>query len=212
MESPFRPEHFRRADPTPDPLFYKYPRLVVHIDDAAIQALGEVIRRHLLPGGDYLDLMSSWRSHFPPDFPIRRLTGLGLNQAELEDNPQLTDWVVHDVNRDPVLPFADESFDGAIITVSIQYLTQPVEVFQEVARILRPGAPCLVVYSNRLFPTKAVAIWQALDDRRRGELVAFYFGLASGFTEPAIEDWTPPAPGYTDPVYLVWARRSSPPA
>ena len=208
MESPFRPEHFRRLAPSPDAEFYAQPRFVVHIDDAAIRAVGEIFRRHLPPGGEFLDLMSSWRSHFPADFPIGRLTGLGLNRAELADNPQLDDFVVHDVNQNPVLPFADASFDGVVMTVSAQYLIQPVEVVREVGRTLRPGGKFLVVYSNRMFPPKAIALWQVLDDRRRGELIAFYFHLAGNFGTPTFEDWTPPARGYTDPVFLVWAART----
>ncbi len=212
MESPFRPEHFRRLDPRPDAEFYAEPRFVVHIDDAAIRAVGEIFRHHLPPGGRFLDLMSSWRSHFPPDFPIGRLTGLGLNQAEMADNPQLDEIVVHDVNQDPALPFPDASFDGVVLTVSAQYLTRPVEVFREVGRTLRPGGKFLVVYSNRMFPTKAVALWQALDDRQRGQLIAYYFQLAGTFGTPTFEDWTPPANGYTDPVFLVWAARPTDPA
>ena len=41
-ESPFRPEHFRRDDERPDAVFYAEPRLVVHIDQFAIKAIGEV--------------------------------------------------------------------------------------------------------------------------------------------------------------------------
>lgn len=207
-ESPFRPEHFTRHDTAPDPEFYVQPRFVVHIDDAAVRAVGEAFRRHLPPGGEILDLLSSWRSHLPPDLPIGRLTGLGLNRDEMEDNPQIDQVVVHDVNADPVLPFPDASFDGAVVTVSVQYLTRPIEVFREVGRVLRPDAKLLVVFSNRMFPTKAVAIWQALDDAHRGQLVGYYFKLAGRFTDPVIEDWTPPGQGDTDPVYVVWAARS----
>ncbi|HEX2172959.1 MAG TPA: methyltransferase domain-containing protein [Dehalococcoidia bacterium] len=208
VDSPFRPEHFARYDQAPDPEFYVEPRRVVHLDDAAIKAVGEAFRHHLPAGGEILDLMSSWRSHVPADLPLGRLIGLGLNRAEMEDNPQLDAVVIHDLNADPALPFPDASFDGAVVTVSVQYLTRPVEVFREVGRVLRPGAKFLVVYSNRMFPTKAVAIWQALDDNQRGQLVGYYFRLAGVFDEPTLEEWTPPSTGYTDPVYLAWAARS----
>ncbi len=35
-----------------------------------------------------LDLMSSWRSHLPVDARPWRVVGLGLNRAEMEDNPR----------------------------------------------------------------------------------------------------------------------------
>ena len=59
--------------------------------------------------------------------------------AELAANPQAQARVVHDLNADPQLPFADASFDAAVCCVSVDYLMRPVEVFRDVARVLRPG-------------------------------------------------------------------------
>ena len=61
-----------------------------------------------------------------------------------------------------------------MICVSIQYLQQPVAVLREVARVLRPGAPLVISFSNRCFWTKAVAIWRALDDDGHARLVERY--------------------------------------
>ena len=65
--------------------------------------------------------MSSWRSHWPQGHAKSGLVGLGLNAEEMKDNPDLDDYVVHNVNNDPVLPFADKIFDATGITVSPQY-------------------------------------------------------------------------------------------
>jgi hypothetical protein len=64
----------------------------------------------------------------------------------------------------------------------VQYLQRPVEVFREVARVLRRGAPFVVSFSNRCFPTKAVAIWQALLATEQQRLVEAYME-AAGFAE-----------------------------
>ncbi len=72
--------------------------------------------------------------------------------------------VVHDLNADPTLPFADESFDDVVCCVSVDYLTRPVEVFADVARVLRPGGRFVTTFSNRCFPTKAIRGWLANDD------------------------------------------------
>lgn len=206
--SPFLPEHFERIDAAPDAEFYAYPRLVVHIDDGAIQAAGELYAELLPPDGTILDLMSSWRSHIPPDFPVRRLVGLGMNAAEMDANPQLESYVVHDLNANPRLPFDDNQFDGAINTVSVQYLTRPLEVFADVHRVLRRGAPYIVTFSNRCFPTKAVRVWQALGDREHAQLVAAYFHYSAAWADLQAEDRTSGGRG-GDPLYAVHARKAA---
>ena len=206
---PYPPEYFRREDESDDRLFYVEPRLVVHIDEHAISAVGKFFIETLPRDGAVLDLMSSWRSHMPEDLPIQRLVGVGLNAVEMEQNPQLDELVVHDTNADPTLPFEDGSFDAAVMTVSVQYLTRPVEVFSEVKRILKDGAGFHVIYSNRMFPAKAVAVWQALDDRGRAELIRSYFASSGGWESPHTLDISPRLGFHTDPVYVVSARKTN---
>jgi len=138
---------------------------------------------------------------------VREVVGLGLNAEEMADNPQLTRAIVHDVNGDPRLPFGDEAFDGAMCAVSIQYLTAPLVVFREVRRVLRPGAPFIVSFSNRCFPTKAVAVWLGSTDPQHVALVRAYFHGAGGWVDVTEEDRSPGDDG--DPLYAVWARTRS---
>jgi SAM-dependent methyltransferase len=202
--SPFRPEHFRRADESDDAVFYLQPRLVTHIDDGAIAAVEAFYGQLIADGAKVLDLMTSWVSHLPPAKPLAGVTGLGMNAVELEQNPQLTERVVRDLNREPALPWEDATFDAAIVTVSVQYLTRPGEVFAEVGRVLKPGAPFAVAYSNRCFPTKAVAVWQALGTRDHAELIGVYFRLSGAFDKPQAYDISQ---GGGDPMFVVVARR-----
>src|SRR5207237_1446457 len=138
----FPPAAFERDDDAPDDRFYALARKVVHIDDGAIAALGRLYAEVLPAGGALLDLMSSWRSHLPAGAAASEVVGLGLNAEEMADNPQLTKSVVHDVNREPRLPFGDEAFDGAMCAVSIQYVIHPVWLLREVRRGHRPGRRC----------------------------------------------------------------------
>lgn len=201
----FPPEAYARDDESSDPGFYLSPRKVVHIDEGAIAALGRLYGEVLPAGGRLLDLMSSWRSHLPEGFGAGEVVGLGLNAEEMADNPQLTSPVVHDLNRDPRLPFGDEEFQGAMCAVSIQYVTHPVLVFREVGRVLQPGAPFVVSFSNRCFPSKAVAIWLGITDRQHLTLVRAYFEAAGGWTNPEEEDRSAGDAG--DPLYAMWARK-----
>ena len=202
----FPPAAYAREDESSDDSFYVFPRKVVHIDEGAIDALGRLYTEVLPTGGRLLDLMSSWRSHLPEGFPAD-VVGLGMNAEEMADNPQLTRFAVHDVNRDPRLPFGDAEFDGATCAVSVQYLLHPVHVFREVRRVLRPGAPFVVSFSNRCFPTKAVAVWLNTSDEQHLTLVRTYFESAGGFVDVKEEDRSPR--GYGDPLYAVWARAGS---
>jgi SAM-dependent methyltransferase len=198
------PAAFTRHDESPDEQFYSFPRKVVHIDDGAIAALGQLYAEVLPRGGRILDVMSSWRSHLPDAVPLSEVVGLGMNAEEMADNPQLTRFVVHDLNRDPRLPFALQAFDGAVCAVSIQYMIQPVPVFREIRRVLRAGAPFVLSFSNRCFPTKAVAVWLGGSDEEHVELVSAYFRAAGGFTAVTAEDRSLGDGG--DPLYAVWAR------
>jgi SAM-dependent methyltransferase len=200
------PEAYTREDESPDPRFYVMPRRVVHIDDGAIAALGRLYADVLPANGRLLDLMSSWRTHLPAGFQAREVVGLGLNAEEMADNPQLTRHVVHDVNRVARLPCGDAEFDGAMCAVSIQYVTEPVRLLGEVRRVLRPGAPFVISFSNRCFPTKAVAIWLSMADLQHVELVNAYFHTAGGWSDITTEDRSP-APD-SDPLFAVWARRT----
>ncbi|NQV22150.1 MAG: methyltransferase domain-containing protein [Rhodospirillales bacterium] len=202
------PEYFRRLDDSDDWLFYQTPRLVTHIDTPAIAALEAYFELILPDGGDVLDLMSSCVSHYPRSHVFGSVTGLGMNRVELDANPRLTERVVHDLNHDPTLPFDDGCFDACTISVSVQYLIQPIKVFAELGRVLRPGAPCVVSYSNRCFPTKAIALWRALDDGGHGNLIRRYFETAGTFGPSNATDLSP-APDISDPLFVVTARRES---
>ena len=198
------PEHcFARGDSSDDALFYSVVRKVVHIDEGAIAALTGFLSEQLQPGGTYLDLMSSWRSHLPPNGG-GYVTGLGMNAKEMADNPMLDEWVVHDLNVEPRLPFADRHFDAVICTVSVQYMIRPMDVFREVERVLEPGAPFIVSFSNRCFPQKAVALWLAMTDAEHVDLVRSYFG--DGWDGVATHRYLPK---HADPLFIVWAHRSA---
>lgn len=199
------PHVYRRQDASDDKMFYAVPRLVTHIDDGACTALAAFYEETLEPGADVLDLMSSCVSHLPAGVAYGDIVGLGMNHTELRENPRLSRHVVHNLNRDTRLPFGDDSFDACLLALSIQYLVRPVEVFRDVGRVLRSGAPMIVSYSNRLFPTKAVMIWQMLDAVDQGRLVAHYFEAAGCFDAPEIKDLRPD-PGNSDPLYAVVAR------
>ena len=197
---------FSRADESDDAAFYDMTRLVTHIDDEAIAAVG-ALYAELGITGDVLDLMGSWISHF--QVAPRRLTVLGMNEAELAANPMAADRVVHDLNLDSALPFPPASFDDVVCCVSVDYLVRPIDVFREVARVLRPGGRFVCTFSNRLFPTKAIRGWLYASEEMRCEIVATYFELSRVFTDAVVGRRTP-AGHRGDPLYAAWASTAAP--
>ena len=194
---------FDRTDDGDDAWFYAGARLVTHIDDDAIAAVGELYEE-LRIQGEVLDLMGSWVSHFAT--PPARLTVLGMNADELAANPVAQRRVVHDLNTDPRIPLPSASVDDAVCCVSVDYLTRPVEVFRDVSRVLRPGGRFVCTFSNRLFPTKAIRGWLHASDEERTAIVAEYFRRSRVFGEPVVARRTPDGhPG--DPLFAVWASR-----
>jgi SAM-dependent methyltransferase/FKBP-type peptidyl-prolyl cis-trans isomerase 2 len=213
----FSAEAFKRDDDTPDSQFYNQPRFVQHIDDTAIELVKNTYGRFLEDQMNVLDLMSSWHSHLPARLNFKRLVGLGLNERELKKNSRLSESVVQDLNLNPRLPFEPNTFDAVVNTVSVEYLIDPLAIFREISRILRPDGYFIVTFSNRWFPTKAIKIWQEIHEFERMGLVLEYFCRAGGFKDLQTysirglprphDDKYFPELIYSDPVYAVWGRK-----
>ncbi len=208
---------FSRIAEDADGYFYTMSRMVDHLDQTATRQIERLYGRLVPQGADVLDLMSSWKSHLPGSHNLSSMTGLGMNQDELDANPRLTASLVHDLNRNPQLPFSDNHFDAVICTVSVEYLTRPVEIFTEVNRVLKPGGRFILTFSNRWFPPKVVKIWQDIHEFERPELVLEYFLKAGGYDN--LETWSlrglprPQDDKYarrlhlSDPVHAVWGEK-----
>ena len=188
-----------------------------HIDATAIEMVKNTYGRFLKDSMQVLDLMSSWQSHLPENLNLGRIVGLGLNERELKKNSQLTELVVQDLNVNPRLPFESNSFDVVICSVSVEYLIDPLAVFEEVSRVLRTDGHFIVTFSNRWFPTKAIKIWTELHEFERMGMVLEYFLRAGGFKalqtysirglpRPHDDRYFPDL-AYSDPVYAVWGQK-----
>jgi SAM-dependent methyltransferase/FKBP-type peptidyl-prolyl cis-trans isomerase 2 len=208
---------FERDDSTADTLFYRHPRFTQHLDDTALTMVKNTYNRFLGDDMQVLDLMSSWQSHIPGRHRLKRVVGLGLNQSELDRNRQLTESVVQDLNTEPELPFADDTFDLVFCTVSVEYLVDPMTVFEQAARVLKPDGYLVVTFSNRCFPTKAIRLWTELHEFERMGLVLEYFMQTRAFDDLHTysmrglprphDDKYYPEFTYSDPLYAVWGRK-----
>jgi len=213
----FNNKSFEREDAKPDMVFYQKERLVNHIDDMAQRALKKMYGNLLQEDSTVLDLMASWQSHLPEDLKLKKLDGLGLNKKELAANSQLTNFVVHDLNETPFLPYQEGRFDAVICSLSVEYLTQPFAVFKDVARVLKQNGSFIVTFSNRWFPTKAIDVWKQVHEFERLALVTDYFLKGGefgnihtvsqrGYPRPYTDAYFPNTKS-SDPVYMVSGTR-----
>ncbi len=208
-----------KLDPSDDADFYAQPRFVTHVDQGFIRQLTDLYRERLQPQTHLLDLMSSWVSHLPEEMTFEHIEGHGLNPEELAANPRLNHFFIQNLNRDPILPLADQSFDAVLNTVSVQYLEQPERVFGEIFRVLRPGGIAIVSFSNRMFYQKAIQVWRDNHEAGRVQLVKDYFASVPGFEAaeviarpgtPSVLSWLGMGDGQ-DPFYAVVATRKQSP-
>lgn len=213
------PEALGRLDNRGDEVFYERTRLVHHLDSHCRAQIEALYGRLIPAGGRVLDLMSSWVSHLDRVDPACPVTGLGMNREELDANPRLAERVIHDLNREPTLPFAKASFDAVVCTASFEYLTEPRRIVAEIARVLKPGGTCIITFSDRWFPTKAIQLWTEVHPFERLGYV-----LASLMSDERLGDFNTysrrglPRPeddaragelDLSDPLFAVWARRRS---
>ena len=197
---------FTKEDSNDDRLFYANPRLVKHIDENACQVLKNYYDQLLKDGDAVLDLMSSWVSHLPDHKHYSRVSGHGMNQIELQNNTQLTDFHIQNLNTEQQLPYGDEEFDLCAIAVSVQYLTSPVKVFKEIYRVLKPNGTCCVSFSNRMFPTKAILAWRMFGGEDHCRLVSWYFEKTGEFREIQSAQLVRENSNF-DPLYVVTAKK-----
>lgn len=211
----FSDDALQRADDTIDSEFYSQARHINHLDEAAQAQLKSIYNKLIPAHSEILDLMSSINSHIDEKLETKKITGLGMNAEELTTNPCLDERIVHDINQHQQLPFADASFDTIVCSLSIEYITQPSKLFDEAARILRPGGKFIISFSNRWFPTKAVQVWNNLHDFERIGLVMEHFIESAhfgdintyslrGIPRPIDDKHKTPL---SDPIYVVWASR-----
>ena len=158
---PYTQKDLTPEDPSNDQLFYLLPKFVHHAGEECRQCLTDyydlILPRHR--GGNVLDLCSSFTSHYPNRWKAPSdgsCIALGLNPLELAANPSKTEFKVQNLNINVKLPFENNRFDVITNSLSVDYLTRPLEVFDEMYRILKPGGAYLVLFLYLYLPLSSI--------------------------------------------------------
>lgn len=148
----------------------------------------ETALRHLPPGGPVLEL-----AHGPGHLQVT-LAQQGIHAAGIDLSPQMGRQAQRRLARKghtariaqaraQALPFAGATFSAVISTFPAEFIVQP-ETLAEVWRVLRPGAPLIIVPSASFRsggPISAVLEWAyRVTGQRRGQQAA-ESGLAHYF-------------------------------
>jgi SAM-dependent methyltransferase len=211
---PYSAADLQPADNSRDELFYLIPRFLHHAAPEARKELATFYAAVLPPAGQgaVLDLCSSWTSHYPEGYRARRCCVLGLNPLELLANPCRTELRVQNLNLDPALPFADDAFDAVTLSLSVDYMTSPLELFGEIHRVLRPGGIASMAFTNRCFQHKVVRRWlRPFSEESHARLVGSYFRYSAEWADIGVADVSPDGwAGQSDPMVVVCARKALP--
>jgi len=151
------------------------------VDRVAIEQLKQFYLEHLKDNSSILDLMAGPDSYLPDSLENLDVTGLSIKKQDLQSNPVLSQQTLHDLNKQPELPYNDQQFDTVVCAFSVEYMTQPIKVFEEAARILKPGGSFLISFSERFYEQKVIALWDDLHLFERMGIVLEYFRQSDKF-------------------------------
>jgi hypothetical protein len=99
---------------------------------------------YLEDGMDILELGAAEESYLPENIKLNRLVGVGLSPELMEQNPSLTEKLVINLNKvepdvgvEELERLGSDTFDAILMANTIDFLTDPKEVFRQVrARFL----------------------------------------------------------------------------
>ena len=151
-------------------------RWVLHFETSIEDAVRKFAAE--LPDGARLLDAGSGEGVYRPFFKRQHYVGVDLGVGD-----GTWDYSKLDALADlEALPFAGASFDAAVNIVTLEHVRQPARVLAEIARVLKPGAPFLIVVPFEW------EVHQAPHDYYRYSRYGMAFLLIqAGFTQPKVD-------------------------
>ncbi len=209
---------FARDDKSDDMDYFSREQTHIHHDARALQTIEDIIDNLTIEDNPrVLELLSDANTLIPDSVSAAEIVGIGFSNGKMQQNERLTRYTAQDLNKQMELPYSDEYFDIIINNLSVEYLTNPIAVFKEAGRVLKPGGLFVVTFSNRMIAEKAVNIWKESNEQERVLLVDDMFRQSRQFTDSkvfaSIGKPRPQEDKYavlgipSDPVFAVYAEK-----
>ncbi|GAX12316.1 hypothetical protein FisN_1Hh248 [Fistulifera solaris] len=164
------------------------------MDEDGIAKLQAHFAFYMRDGMSVLELGAGANSYFPSDLKLSRHVGVGANEADMKRNPSLTDTLVVDLNKvvkerdvdsDDLRLLAKEPFDMIVMTCTVDYLTNPREVFRSAWYLIKPGGSMIVTFVGKdgvkdKFTEARTRIWQQYNDDQHMWMTGSFFHFSAG--------------------------------
>jgi len=166
------------------------------LDEEAVEKLTGHFKFYLKPGMSVLEFGAAEKSYFPKELELSRHVGVGLNKDLMDENQALTEKLVVDLNNvvpsrdvdsDDLRKLATDPFDAVVMTNTIDFLTNPREVFRTAWYLLKPGGLMIVPFATKnakeyvgKFERAQVKAWREFSDDQHMWIAGSFFQFSAG--------------------------------
>ena len=141
-----------------------------------------------------LELGAAENSYLPEGLSLSRHVGVGANQALMDQNSALTETLVvnlndvveeQGVNSEELSNLKGDTFDAVIMANTIDFLTNPREVFRSAWFLLKPGGIFFVPFVNKdayesKFDRAQTKMWKDYTDDQHMWVIGSIFQFSAG--------------------------------
>jgi len=163
------------------------------MDPAAVEKLKTHYEFYLKDGMSVLEFGAADDSYLPDGLKLSRHVGVGANKAQMDSNSALTEAMVVDLNdviveqgvdSDDLKSLGSGTFDAILMANTIDFLTQPREVFRSAWALLKPGGIMLVPFTNReayknKFERAQTKMWRDMTDDQHMWICGSFFQFSA---------------------------------
>lgn len=168
--------------------------IMTEIPEKSAKMLTEHYRFYLRDGMDVLELGAAEESYLPEGLKLSSHIGVGACQSLMDKNPALTKSFVTNLNdvipengmkSEELRAMGTNKFDVILMANTIDFLTNPREVFRSAWFLLKPGGTMIVPFTNTeaysgKFDRVQTRMWRERNDDQHMWICGSFFQFSAG--------------------------------